>query len=81
MQIKANHRDAFTFRHNSPMANDTVVMLKTIGVASLDQLIEETIPFGLFLFWASLSLLLVFGFESELDLDRPRALSYIFSVN
>ena len=44
MQIKANHRDAFTFRHNSPMANDTAVMLKTIGVASLDQLIEETIP-------------------------------------
>jgi glycine dehydrogenase len=44
MQIKANHRDAFTFRHNSPMANDTAVMLKTIGVDSLDQLIEETIP-------------------------------------
>ncbi|MCE2741314.1 MAG: aminomethyl-transferring glycine dehydrogenase [Sphingobacteriales bacterium] len=44
MQIKANHRDAFINRHNSSMANDTEAMLKTIGVASLDQLIDETIP-------------------------------------
>ncbi|OYU96775.1 MAG: glycine dehydrogenase (aminomethyl-transferring) [Bacteroidetes bacterium B1(2017)] len=44
MQIKANHRDEFVYRHNSPMAHDTASMLKTIGVASLDQLIDETIP-------------------------------------
>ncbi|MBP7510275.1 MAG: aminomethyl-transferring glycine dehydrogenase [Bacteroidia bacterium] len=44
MQIKANHRDEFIYRHNSPMANDTDAMLKTIGVSSLDQLIDETIP-------------------------------------
>ena len=44
MQIKANHRDEFIYRHNSSMANDTEAMLKTIGVASLDQLIDETIP-------------------------------------
>jgi glycine dehydrogenase len=44
MQLKANHSDEFIYRHNSPMANDTEAMLKTIGVNSLDQLIEETIP-------------------------------------
>jgi glycine dehydrogenase len=44
MQIKANHRDEFIYRHNSSMANDTEAMLKTIGVSSLDQLIDETIP-------------------------------------
>jgi glycine dehydrogenase len=44
MQIKANHSDEFIHRHISPMANDTAAMLKTIGVSSLDQLIEETIP-------------------------------------
>ncbi|MDP3928262.1 MAG: aminomethyl-transferring glycine dehydrogenase [Bacteroidota bacterium] len=44
MQIKANHRDEFIYRHNSSMANDTAAMLETIGVASLDQLIDETIP-------------------------------------
>lgn len=44
MQIKANHSDEFIHRHISPMANDTEAMLKTIGVNSLDQLIDETIP-------------------------------------
>lgn len=44
MQIKANHRDEFVYRHNSSMVHDTEAMLKTIGVASLDQLIDETIP-------------------------------------
>ncbi|MDZ4667163.1 MAG: aminomethyl-transferring glycine dehydrogenase [bacterium] len=44
MQIKANHRDEFIYRHNSSMAHDTDAMLKTIGVSSLEQLIDETIP-------------------------------------
>ncbi len=44
MQIKANHSDEFIHRHISPMANDTAAMLKTIGIESLDQLIDETIP-------------------------------------
>ncbi|MCA0428231.1 MAG: aminomethyl-transferring glycine dehydrogenase [Bacteroidetes bacterium] len=44
MQTKANHRDEFIYRHISPMANETEAMLKTIGVDSLDQLIDETIP-------------------------------------
>ena len=44
MQINPNHKDEFVYRHNSPMKNDTESMLKTIGVASVDQLIDETIP-------------------------------------
>lgn len=44
MQIKTNHKDEFVYRHNSPMRKDTESMLKTIGVKSLDQLIDETIP-------------------------------------
>lgn len=44
MQIKANHQDEFVNRHISPMLNDTEAMLNTIGVSSLEQLIEETIP-------------------------------------
>lgn len=44
MQISSNYRDEFIKRHISPLENDTEAMLKTIGVASLDQLIDETIP-------------------------------------
>jgi glycine dehydrogenase len=44
MQIKANHKDEFIYRHNSSMRNDTEAMLKVIGVPSVDQLIDETIP-------------------------------------
>lgn len=44
MQIKSNYSDKFVNRHISPLAKDTDAMLKTIGVKSLDQLIDETIP-------------------------------------
>ena len=44
MQIKANYSDEFIYRHNSSMVNDTEAMLKVVGVSSLDQLIDETIP-------------------------------------
>jgi glycine dehydrogenase len=44
MQINANYKDEFIYRHNSSMKNDTEAMLKTIGVGSVDQLIDETIP-------------------------------------
>lgn len=42
--ISANHSDRFINRHISPLATDTASMLKTIGVGSLEQLIDETIP-------------------------------------
>lgn len=44
MQIATNHKDEFVYRHNSPMRKDTEAMLKTIGVSSVEQLIDETIP-------------------------------------
>jgi len=44
MQIKSNYSDNFVNRHISPLTRDTDAMLKTIGVKSLDQLIDETIP-------------------------------------
>ena len=36
--------DAFALRHIGPREHDLTHMLKTIGAASLDQLIDETIP-------------------------------------
>lgn len=36
--------DAFALRHIGPRETDLNLMLKTIGVDSLDQLIHETIP-------------------------------------
>ena len=44
MQINTNHKDEFVYRHNSTMGKDPEEMLKTIGVSSVNQLIEETIP-------------------------------------
>ena len=36
--------DAFALRHIGPRENDIQLMLKTIGLASIEQLISETIP-------------------------------------
>ena len=36
--------DKFVNRHNGPRENELPQMLKTIGVESLDQLIEKTVP-------------------------------------
>ncbi len=44
MQITTNYKDEFFHRHISPLKKDTAAMLKTIGVSSLEQLIDETIP-------------------------------------
>lgn len=44
MKINTDYKDEFIYRHNSAMRDDTPAMLKTIGVASVDQLIDETIP-------------------------------------
>ena len=44
MNISSNHQDVFIKRHISPISTDTESMLKTIGVGSVEQLIDETIP-------------------------------------
>jgi len=49
--------DAFALRHIGPRKEDHKDMLKTIGVNSLDQLINETIPDNIRL-------------QNELNLDK-----------
>lgn len=44
MTINLNPTDIFEPRHNGSGKEDTDAMLKTIGVESLDQLIEQTVP-------------------------------------
>jgi glycine dehydrogenase len=36
--------DSFLYRHNGPQAEDMAIMLERMGLNSLDQLIDETIP-------------------------------------
>jgi glycine cleavage system pyridoxal-binding protein P len=38
------HENSFALRHLGPRDHDLPKMLETIGVESLDQLINETIP-------------------------------------
>ncbi|SFH74451.1 aminomethyl-transferring glycine dehydrogenase [Modicisalibacter xianhensis] len=63
----ANH-DAFVHRHNGPDSADVAHMLGTLGIDSMDALIEKTIPRGIRL-------------GRELDLEAPRgeaeALDYL----
>ena len=44
MNYLTNRNDGFERRHNGPTSQDVSEMLATIGVSSLDQLIDETVP-------------------------------------
>ncbi len=44
MKLDIDYQEKFQSRHIAPNPADTVQMLKTIGVDSLDQLIDQTIP-------------------------------------
>ncbi|MFT5725286.1 MAG: glycine dehydrogenase [Bacteroidia bacterium] len=44
MQLNVNQIDFFKDRHNGPSSADQDAMLSAIGVSSLDELIERTIP-------------------------------------
>jgi glycine dehydrogenase len=44
MQFKTKPADIFKERHNGPVKHQMQEMLQVIGVASLDQLIDETVP-------------------------------------
>ncbi|MCJ8211293.1 aminomethyl-transferring glycine dehydrogenase [Mucilaginibacter sp. RS28] len=44
MSININYQEEFSSRHIAPNAADTAKMLKTIGVDSIDQLIDQTVP-------------------------------------
>lgn len=59
MSINLNHHDQFANRHNSANAQEITDMLAQVGTASLDALIEQTIP-------ASIRL------PKALDLPQPK---------
>jgi glycine dehydrogenase len=44
MNYLKNRNDGFERRHNGPSSQEVKEMLATIGVSSLDQLIDETVP-------------------------------------
>ncbi|MDX5320274.1 MAG: glycine dehydrogenase (aminomethyl-transferring), partial [Bacteroidota bacterium] len=44
MPLSIQNYDRFENRHNGPDAEETKLMLETIGVNSIDQLIDETVP-------------------------------------
>ena len=44
MSLKFSPVDVFEARHNAPSAEAQAAMLRTIGVESIEQLINETVP-------------------------------------
>jgi glycine dehydrogenase len=44
MKLNIDYQEKFQSRHIAPNQTDTEQMLKVIGVNSLDELIEQTIP-------------------------------------
>ena len=44
MSLKFSPADVFEARHNAPSADAQAEMLRVIGVASIEQLIDETVP-------------------------------------
>ncbi|MHB8207072.1 aminomethyl-transferring glycine dehydrogenase [Mucilaginibacter sp.] len=47
MKLNIDYQEKFQSRHIAPDEADTAKMLKTIGVDSLDELIEQTVPAGI----------------------------------
>jgi len=47
MKLNIDYQEKFQSRHIAPNEADTAKMLKTIGVNSLDELIDQTVPAGI----------------------------------
>ncbi len=47
MKLNIDYQEKFQSRHIAPNPADTAQMLKTIGVNSLDELIDQTVPAGI----------------------------------
>src|SRR6201996_5401903 len=47
MKLNVDYQEKFQSRHIAPNQADTAQMLKTIGVNSLDELIDQTVPAGI----------------------------------
>nr|MBC7614317.1 aminomethyl-transferring glycine dehydrogenase [Pseudopedobacter sp.] len=44
MKLNVDYKEAFEHRHIAPNDKDTLAMLKMVGVSSIDELIEQTVP-------------------------------------
>jgi glycine dehydrogenase len=44
MKLNVDYKEQFEHRHIAPNEQDTLAMLKTIGVDSVDELIDQTVP-------------------------------------
>ncbi len=44
MSLNIHYQEDFQDRHIAPNANDTAAMLQAIGVNSIDELIDQTVP-------------------------------------
>ena len=44
MKLNIDFQEKFEQRHIAPNEQDTVLMLETVGVRSIDELIEQTVP-------------------------------------
>ncbi|MBU0697648.1 MAG: aminomethyl-transferring glycine dehydrogenase [Bacteroidetes bacterium] len=44
MKLNVEYKEQFEHRHIAPNEKDTQAMLKTVGVKSIDELIEQTVP-------------------------------------
>ena len=44
MSLNIHYQEDFKDRHIAPNSDDTAAMLQTIGVNSIDELIEQTVP-------------------------------------
>ncbi|MGF1925936.1 MAG: aminomethyl-transferring glycine dehydrogenase, partial [Bacteroidia bacterium] len=44
MSLNIHYQEDFQDRHIAPNANDTAAMLQAVGVATIDELIEQTVP-------------------------------------
>src|SRR6201992_3708416 len=47
MKLNADYQEKFQSRHIAPNEADTAEMLKTVGVSSVDELIDHTVPAGI----------------------------------
>ena len=44
MAVSLNHPDVFSKRHIGPDEDQQLAMLKTLGLGSLDELVDSTVP-------------------------------------
>ena len=44
IKIDALYRERFDFRHNSPSLSEVSEMMRVVGVDSMEELIDQTIP-------------------------------------